>query len=140
MTSVHITRRASNWWTGYRRARRLFGAGSFTLVAVIGALLSGCREEGVVPTVDCQMVTAARYGELSMWPLCVGCHAETKTGGARNDAPGGVNYDSFASAKVHAVSGAAQVNAGLMPPGGSPQPSADQKTALYNWALCGTPE
>ncbi|MBC8131405.1 MAG: hypothetical protein H7X95_00380 [Deltaproteobacteria bacterium] len=127
-----------NLLKSYRDLRRTFGGASFTALTVAAGLLCGCAE-GVVPTVDCTTVTPVKYSELTIWPTCTGCHASALSGGARHDAPGGFNYDTYASSKAQAVPAAAWVNAGLMPPGNSPQPTAEEKTALYNWALCGTP-
>lgn len=106
-----------------------------------GLLATGCggESEGVAPTVDCSQVTASSYASLTIWPLCTDCHAASKTGKAREDAPVGVNFDSYAAATAQAASAAAQVNAGLMPPRDEVQPSAEQKQALYAWAACGTP-
>lgn len=130
-------------WNNHQPNKRILRS-RYTQVCLIAigaaaVLFNGCREEGVVPTVDCQMVTAGVYSQLTVWPLCTSCHGSSVKGGARHDAPGGIDYDTYESAKAHAISGAAQVNSGLMPPGGSPQPTAEQKTALFNWALCGTP-
>lgn len=111
---------------------------SITAVAAFGlVVVAGCAP--APPTVDCSKVTAPKYSELTIWPLCTSCHATTATGQARRSAPGGVNYDTYLAAVPQAESGAAQVNAGNMPPSHDPQPTAAQKDALFAWAMCGTP-
>jgi uncharacterized membrane protein len=105
-----------------------------------GAVMAGaCGNNPSPPKIDCTTVTVVpTYSEVA-WPFCTSCHNSTLSGAARQDAPGDVNYDTYAAAKAHATQAAAQVNAGQMPPGGAPQMTEAQKTALYQWALCGTP-
>ena len=107
-------------------------------VLVFASLFSACGPQA--PSVDCTTATLVPYSQLSIMSLCTSCHSSTVTGSKREGAPGDVNYDSYAAAKSHASSGAAQVNGGEMPPSGEPQPTAEQKTALYAWAACGTPQ
>ena len=111
----------------------------FAALAVGSLVAVGCGPKEVTPTVDCSAVTVPRYSELTIWRGCVGCHASTATGGARHNAPSGVNFDSVVAATASAAKAAAAVNGGLMPPANEAQPTEDQKLALYAWALCGTP-
>ena len=114
----------------------------------IGTLLAGLVAAGcggtsdttgaTLSSVDCS-ASAPTFGELTIWPLCTICHASSLTGSARQGAPSNVNFDSFAAAANQAMSAAVQVSAGDMPPPGEAQPTSAQKTALYQWALCGTP-
>ena len=107
--------------------------------ALATVLLAACGPNEVTPTVDCSTVTIPKYSELTIWPTCTSCHASTASGSKREDAPGDVNFDSYAAAQASAAKAAATVNGGSMPPSGEAQPTADQKAALYAWALCGTP-
>jgi uncharacterized membrane protein len=105
----------------------------------------GCESEPPLPKVDCQTVaTVPTYSQLTILDVCTQCHATTKTGAARHDADGDINYDTYAAAKKDAKGAAREVNGGDMPPN---DPNVqlraiteDEKTALYEWALCGTPE
>lgn len=105
----------------------------------IATLAASCEPAPAAPVIDCSQVTAPSYAALTIWPLCTDCHSASKTGAARNKAPVGVDFDSYAAAKAQAASAAAQVNAGLMPERTDAQPSAEQKAALFAWAMCGTP-
>jgi len=109
------------------------------LLAAVGLLTSACGAQPETPTIDCTAVTVPKYSELTILPLCTSCHASTVTGSARERAPTNVNLDSYAAAVAEASRSAADVNGGVMPPSNQPQPSEQQKTALYAWALCGTP-
>jgi hypothetical protein len=116
---------------------RLIG---LSLVLGAGLLLAcGGDDPPPAPLVDCTMVTAKKYSELTIWPLCVSCHSSALSGAARMLAPVGTNFDSYEAAKARAPFAASRVNLGQMPPAGSPQPSATQKAELIAWATCGTP-
>jgi hypothetical protein len=117
-----------------------------------GGLGLGCKDEGPLPKVDCNMVsTVPKYSELTILKVCNQCHASTLSGKNRYDAPNDVNYDVFAAAKAKAEDGAREVNGGDMPPSDADKDlaevggldhtiSAEEKTAFYQWALCGTPQ
>lgn len=69
---------------------------------------------------------------------CFACHASTVQGGARQGAPVGVDYDTYAKAKAHGPSGNAWIQGGGMPPG-APMPA--QERALFQaWIDAGMPE
>ncbi len=69
---------------------------------------------------------------------CFKCHSSAVQGAAREGAPVGVDYDTYAKAKTHGPSGHAWVQGGGMPPG-SPMPI--QEKALYHaWIDAGMPE
>lgn len=53
---------------------------------------------------------------------------------------GACSSETYLAARAEASAAAAQVSAGLMPPRNESQMSEDQKTALYAWAACGTPQ
>ena len=50
---------------------------------------------------------------------CTSCHATSRTGGVRNGAPVGVNFDTYTVAAANAVRGNTRVQAGTMPPTGT---------------------
>lgn len=74
---------------------------------------------------------------------CLSCHSSELSGGDRNGAPSGVDYDSYATAVTH---GGGAVKRGVtdmnMPPASSPKPplTEEQKMALSNWKALGFPE
>ena len=74
---------------------------------------------------------------------CLACHSSDNTGGARNNAPVGVDFDNYTDA---VTSGNKAVGRGAtlmnMPPSFSPLPRLDdeQKQALKNWQALGFPE
>jgi uncharacterized membrane protein len=103
-------------------------------------LAAGCGNLGTPPTVDCSQVTIPTYSQLTIWPLCTSCHSSAASGGARHGAPGGVNYDTYDSARAAASIAASTVNSGIMPGSGQPAPTEEQKSALFAWALCGSPQ
>jgi uncharacterized membrane protein len=105
----------------------------------------GCSSEPELPKVDCATVaTVPTYSQVSIFQVCNQCHSTAKTGADRHDADTDVNFDTYSVAKSSAEDAAAEVNGGDMPP---KDPGIelraitdDEKTALYQWALCGTPQ
>jgi uncharacterized membrane protein len=107
------------------------------------AMAQACGSDGEdLPTVDCQSGTIPTYTEIKTTALakCTSCHASAVKGDLRVQAPESVNFDTFAAAKAEAKQAAIEVNAGAMPPAGLTPLSAEEKEALYRWALCGTKE
>jgi uncharacterized membrane protein len=105
----------------------------------------GCESEPELPKIDCAMVeTVPTYSQLTIFQVCTQCHGTDKTGTARHDADDDVNFNTYADAKASAEEAAAEVNGGDMPPANPGIElraiTADEKTALYQWALCGTPQ
>jgi len=94
-------------------------------------------EGGEGPNVDCGAVTPPKFAEVSAFAKCTSCHSSTLTGAARANAPVGINYDNYAEAKANAAKGMDEVFEGSMPPGGGM--SEAEKTQIYNWASCDTP-
>jgi uncharacterized membrane protein len=115
---------------------------SFTFVVfVVAGLGAGCSTEPAAPPlVDCTKVTPQKFSALTIWPKCTACHSSALTGAARNMAPVGTDFDSFAAAMAKAGAAASRVNLGQMPPAGAAQPTPDEKAALLAWAVCGTPQ
>lgn len=74
---------------------------------------------------------------------CLACHASNLSGGARNGAPSGVNWDTFGAAKQSGAKAVKRaVELGNMPPNFSPLPKLndEQKLALQTWQMLGFPE
>jgi uncharacterized membrane protein len=115
------------------------------MVVCLFAAGFGCSGEPELPKVDCATVaTVPTYSQVSIFQVCNQCHSTAKTGADRHDADTDVNFDTYAAAKSSAEDAAAEVNGGDMPP---KDPGIelraitdDEKTALYQWALCGTPQ
>jgi uncharacterized membrane protein len=105
----------------------------------------GCSSEPPLPKVDCTTVASVpTYSQVTIFEVCNECHSTTKSGADRHDADGDVNFNTFTDAKKSAEEAAREVNGGDMPP---KDPgitlraiTEDEKTALYQWALCGTPQ
>ena len=73
--------------------------------------------------------------------VCVNCHSSTLTGNARNGAPEGYDFDQYESASDKADEIEVLVQSGQMPPTYSGYALSDaQKSALYLWIDCDTPE
>jgi membrane-bound ClpP family serine protease len=69
---------------------------------------------------------------------CAGCHASTLTGADRNQAPVGVNLDTYAGASRNPSSIVRVIRNGTMPPSGTvPKADAD---AIECWSKNGAPE
>ena len=113
------------------------------LLVSLALALIGCQAapdtETSAATIDCSAVTVPKYSELTIWPLCTSCHSSAVTGAAREKAPSNVNFDTYAAAQAQAARAVLEVRAGAMPEKNEPQPTDEQKTALYTWAACGTP-
>ena len=101
---------------------------------VVSILLTACGSD--LPDVDCSGAIPA-YADVSALQKCSGCHSSKLSGSARRDAPNDVNFDTESAARAKAEDAASEVNGGDMPPSGSGITlSAEEKTALYKWALC----
>jgi uncharacterized membrane protein len=97
---------------------------------VLGACGSG------LPDVDCSGSVPA-FADVTALKKCATCHSSTLSSAQRHNAPSGVNFDTESAARAKAEDAASEVNGGDMPPSGSGITlSADEKTALYKWALC----
>lgn len=105
-----------------------------------GQTVSSSTTGGSSASLDCATATVPTYADLTIWPLCTGCHSSTLAGTARGGAPANVNFDTYAGAAARAGEALAEIEAGRMPPRGEAQPSAAQISALQTWASCGTPQ
>ena len=116
----------------------------FALLVAGASLAASCSsdEEDALPTVDCATATVPTFANVSVFSaVCTTCHSSTKTGAARNAAPVGLDFDTFAAAQPHATKAVSEVFNGAMPPNGaSAQLTETQRTELYAWGLCGTPQ
>ena len=93
------------------------------------------------PDVDCDAVVVPKFSEVTAFAKCTGCHtAEVDDQVLRAGAPVGVDFDELAPAREWAAAAMDEVFAGDMPPEREPQPTAEEKQQIYNWASCGTPE
>lgn len=101
------------------------------------------EEEELPPVIDCSTVQPVpQFAQVQAFQtVCTTCHGTTKTGGARNGAPGDINFDDYASASSYAEQAAIEVNVGAMPPESSGLSLTQaQKTTLFDWAMCGAPQ
>ena len=102
-------------------------------------LMLGCAEEET-PEIDCSTASVPHFSEVSIWPKCTNCHASTLTGADRFGAPVGIDYDTYDTAVQYADLAMEEVAEGAMPyPDGTGVTEAE-KTSLYTWVQCGTPE
>ena len=99
----------------------------------------GGGEDG--PNVDCGTAMVPKFAEVSAFNKCTTCHSsKLTTPAARKGAPSAVNYDTHAAAKANADLGMHEVYEGEMPPQGNPTLTEAEKTQIYNWASCDTPQ
>jgi uncharacterized membrane protein len=106
-------------------------------------LLPACDDTGDGsdgPNVDCATATVPKFSEMTAWAKCTTCHSSTLTGTARQAAPEGINYDSYAAARTNSQSAMSEVFEGAMPLAGQPKLTDAEKDQIYNWASCDTPE
>lgn len=111
-------------------------------MACIGlALACGHAPTGELPSVDCSAAPVPAFGDVhALARVCSACHSADKSGGERNGAPSGVDFDDFESAAVNAEQAAVEVQAGRMPPTfSSLELTPAQRDELFAWAMCGTP-
>lgn len=70
---------------------------------------------------------------------CSSCHSSSLSGGARNGAPSGLDWDVYSSAAAQSDRIFARASAGTMPPSGDDVP-ADEVAVLQAWDEQGAPE
>ena len=114
---------------------------SLCIAAAAAALLwagGGCGDkiDAVQPLTDSgpcpASVTYDDPIEAILARHCTSCHAADQAGAARNGAPAGVDYDTFAGAAASAQRARARINNDTMPPG-TPKVSADDKALVACW-------
>ncbi len=115
-----------------------------TLALLLSAsLLPACDDGGGGhdgPDIDCTTATVPKFAEMTAWAKCTTCHSSTLTSDARRGAPMDVNYDTYAGAKAKAQLAMDEVYAGEMPLPGNPELTEEEKTQIYTWASCDTPQ
>lgn len=118
----------------------MFRALKLCTLALLTPLLAcqGGGQDG--PNVDCSMITAPKFAEMTAWAKCTSCHASTLTGSARAGAPVGIDFDVYDAAVAHAQVAMDEVYMGAMPVAGSPPLSDAEKQQIYEWASCDTPK
>ena len=112
------------------------------LALLLSALLLPACESGAEegPNVDCAAATVPKFSEITAFAKCTTCHSSTVTGAARVGAPVAINYDTHADATINAPKGMDEVYEGAMPLKGYPALTEAEKTQIYNWASCDTPQ
>lgn len=89
-----------------------------------------------LPDVDCSG-DVPKFADVTALTKCSTCHSSKVSGSARQGATANINFDTESAARAQAEDAASEVNGGDMPPSGSGITlSADEKDALYKWALC----
>lgn len=118
-------------------AKRILYLSSLFLIAACGSS-TGHQ----LPEVDCESGDIESFGQVEAFQsVCVNCHSSELSGAARSEAPVGYDFNIYAPAQDEAEEIAAEVFEGKMPPDGSGYTLTEaQKTSLYRWALCGTPQ
>lgn len=114
----------------------------FPLIAV--GLVWGCSSDdstGSSSTTPeaCGTTTIPTYASLD-FSTCTTCHSSALTGAARQDAPVGIDFDTYDAAKANAAEALSELEEGAMPPAGSPAPSVEVMAAIAAWSTCGTPQ
>jgi cytochrome c5 len=123
--------------------RKLLFLGLVALFTACGSGEAEEEEEELPPVVNCAAVQPVpTFSQVQAFQaICTNCHSSTNTEAARNGAPADINFDQYASAYSHAEQAAIEVNVGAMPPAFSNLHLTDvQKTALFDWAMCGAPQ
>ncbi|MEJ7597458.1 MAG: hypothetical protein WKG01_06070 [Kofleriaceae bacterium] len=115
---------------------------------VVFAFLLGCADtpqgqltQSACPPVDPPTYTS--FGEPFMTRYCIACHAQTRTGDAREGAPPTIDFDTQSLLRQHtsridkqAAFGPAAQNR-LMPPGDfDPTPTDEERTRLGEYIAC----
>lgn len=98
---------------------------------------SNSSNSGVI---DCNSGAVPKFSELSGLSKCTSCHSSTLSGAERADAPGDVNFDTYAAAREEAVEAVEELETDSMPPAGSPELTSAEIEAIRRWSACGTPE
>jgi len=123
-----------------------------TSAAVLG---SACGDDGAAGTggggtggdvcaeVDCGGDVPTFASASLPWDLCTSCHSDSATVRQQNAVPDDSDYTTHAGVADRGELIAARVNStgsDVMPPSGSTQLSAADKTAFTTWGCCGAPE
>lgn len=112
------------------------------LILLLPAVLAGCddvvfngREPSAASCLRTPALTWDNFGKGHMDKHCNGCHSSLLRPEIRNEAPVGVDFDTYAQTVFWAdriwERGVVQVS---MPPGGGPGP--DELARFEEWMLC----
>jgi hypothetical protein len=86
-------------------------------IAIVSFIIMACGQKTITPIQCPSSMPRITYAQLANEVLsgCTPCHRQDMAN--RNGSPKDVNYDDYASARTHAVSGLETMLSGLMPPG-----------------------
>ena len=126
---------------------------SFAVAAALVSSLTACsgtddssqsqtEEPFPVFNGDCSTVKSVpTFAQLEqgLLPICRGCHSARVVGAARNNAPEGIDFDTYEIFSAFADNAVLLVQNRLMPPPAGEGPTESQKNQLFAWAACGKP-
>jgi uncharacterized membrane protein len=115
---------------------------SSSLPACSGSDGTSTEEPFPVFNGDCSAVKAVpTFAELErgIIPVCLRCHSAQVMGAARNNAPEGLNFDTYEVFAAVSDEAVLLVRGLVMPPPNGAGPTDSQKNQLYAWAACGKP-
>lgn len=112
------------------------GGGAPIDAAVDAEIVNGCptwRQPLAQPGDPIDGDTYTTFAMPLFQAYCVRCHATALTGGDRNGAPPGYNWDDEASVRLHQAEMRNAIGvANFMPPS-DPRPSCDDRRRLVRW-------
>jgi len=109
------------------------------VLPLIVAALASCADGNDTDAPMCSHdppLTYDDFGKPFMQQFCNGCHSSLVTEEYRNDAPLGVDFDTYQGVLENRIKIRVQTNpeGPIMPPGGGPNP--DQYADLLEWLNC----
>jgi uncharacterized membrane protein len=107
------------------------------LVVVIAVISCAACGTGSA-SIDCSAATIPSFTKVTAFAQCTSCHSSTLSASARQGAPVGVDFDTYAAAVNNIDSGLREIEDGRMPP--SNTLSTDELTQIETWASCGEPQ
>jgi hypothetical protein len=118
-------------------------AGLVLLMLASAACGDGDDDKDVEPHVDCvaPIPTFTELQQTGVFDVCTNCHSSARTTQLeRQDAPVGVDFDTYVFAKDQARQAAKAVNDGSMPKSPWVLSPESKRTSLIKWGLCGAPQ
>ena len=114
-------------------------ASAFTISCL--ALVAGCADAPVPSACETPVTFTNDLFPVVVEPKCLPCHSETLRGTARNGAPDGVDFDTYAQVRPRAAAIADAITSGIEPPQNAPVIVTSEDRALVRaWRSCGYPE